>query len=167
MTGTTYKPACLKEPDGIHLDFLANHMFCSPAVKVLVPLSGLQMCETHRHLLSLPQCVQQSLRFRAALSHEHLILASSYPVCPGIIHPSGNKGQELIGWGAGHFIQYGFFKTLLSAAIREKWHPCDRQQLPSSCAVQGSAKECRPTALWGPHALLSTEVFGHLSLADA
>lgn len=30
-----YKLACLKEPDGIHLFFLDNHMFYSPTVEVL------------------------------------------------------------------------------------------------------------------------------------
>lgn len=92
--GTTYKPSFLKEPDGIPQDFLDNCMFCSPTVKVLAPVSGLQMCaEAHR--LSLPHGAKQSPR----LNIEHLLFTSSYLLAPGLYSQVATKSSSGLAWG--------------------------------------------------------------------
>lgn len=137
MTGTMYKPACLKEPDGIHLDILGNHMLYSPVVKVLVPLSGLQMCAKPIGICYLLQCMKQSLRLRAGLNHEHLL--SQFIPCLSWGYTARWQQGPGVDWlEAGHFTQCGFFKTWLSA-IREIWQTCNRQQIAADlqlCCVR-------------------------------
>lgn len=92
--GTTYTLSCLKEPDGIPRDFLDNCMFCSPVVKVLAPVSGLQMCaEAHR--LSLPQGAEQSPR----LNSERLLFTSSYLFAHGLYSQVATKASSGLAGG--------------------------------------------------------------------
>lgn len=100
---------CLKETDGIHLDFLDSHMFCSPLVKVLAPLSGVG-CRCVLRLIGIcPLCpsAPNSPQGSAALKDECLLFTSSFFACHGLYSQVATK--LVADWlGAGHFVQYRF-----------------------------------------------------------